>query len=204
MTRFLCCLLCAFVFTGCISASVSPTPRFYMLHSVDKDAVGEKFNMPADIIIGVGPVKIPQYLNRPQIVTQDKNKMLTFAQLDRWGEPLDSGLERLIAENLTLMLPGASLQLFPCNFAIPLKYQLILDVVQLDCDLEANLFLVVQWSIIDAQKKEMLVTQRAEFVQPINPHNYTGLVRALETACISLSRQIAQACSGLAQQEKIK
>jgi len=166
-----------------------------MLHSIDKAAVGEKFNLPADTIIEVGPVKIPQYLDRPQIVTQDKNKMLVFAQLDRWGEPLDAALERLITEDLAAMLPAASLQMFPYNFTIPLKYQVLIDIIQLDCALDGDLFLAAQWTIIDVPNKKMLLTKRSDFRQPVSPREYAGLAAALETVCAALSSQIAQTLS---------
>jgi len=188
-------MIFAFLLAGCISTSSSPNPRFYMLSSMDKDAVSQKFNMPADVIIEIGPVNIPEYLDRPQIVTQDKNKMLIFAQFDRWGESLDSALVRLLAENLTLMLPGASLQMFPCNFVIPLKYRVIIDVIQMDSELDKDLFLVAQWSIIDLKNKKMALTKRFEFRQPIDPHTYAGLAKTLSIACGSLSNEMAQAVS---------
>lgn len=203
MIRLFVYLVSIFLGAGCISASISPTPRFYMLHTKDKAATSQKFNMPQEVIIEVGPVVIPQYLDRPQIVTYDKNKMLVFAQFDRWGELLDEGIERSITENLTLMLPGASIQMFPCNFSIPLSYQLIIDIVKLDCDLDGNLYLVAQWSIINAQNKRMVLTKHSELSLPIDPHNYSGLVGVLESAVVSLSAEIAQAFSALPHPGKI-
>ena len=196
-------MICA-VFTlplcGCISVSNTPAPRFYMLSGVDNNQVSQKFAIPQDVIIAVGPVKIPDYQNRPQIVTQNKNKMLTFAQFDRWGEPLDMGLARSILENLTLMLPEASLGIFPCNFAIPVKYQVIADVIQLESDLNGDMFLVVRWSVINAKNNTMLITKRSEFRQAINPHSYSGLTVALSKACVLLSNEIAESLAALVKQ----
>lgn len=193
------CVIFAFLLCGCISVPKSPDPRLYMLQAAGKDNVGQRFDVPSDVIIEVGPVKIPGYLDRPQIVTEDKNKMLKFAQFDRWGEPLNSGLAQVITLNLAQALPGASLHVFPYDSSIPFKYQLILDVVQLESELDKDLFFVVQWSIIDAPKNKMLLTKKSEFRQPINPHDYTGLTAALSTACVSLSAEIAEA---LAKQQK--
>ena len=73
------------VLSGCISISVpnSPNPRFYMLESVNKDQGIKKINLPSSVFISVGPVKIPQDQDRPQIVTIAKDKALNFAQFDR-------------------------------------------------------------------------------------------------------------------------
>ncbi len=103
-----------------------------MLSTVAGPPVTEKINIPPGVIIGIGPVKIPEYLDRPQIVTKTKDKMLNFAQFDRWGESLDLGLARLIREDLTIMLPGAKLTLYPWNPSMAVKYQIAIEVIQLD------------------------------------------------------------------------
>lgn len=183
--------------SGCISVPNSPASRFYTLQSLDENQAGKKFDITPGLIIGVGPVKIPEYLNRPQIVTQDKNKMLNFAEFDRWGESLDSAIARLINEDLTIMLPDAAVRLFPWNLDIPVDYQVVMDIVQLECELDKDLFLAVQWSVIDLSDRKMLLIKRSEFRQTVTPRNYSGLARTLSAACASLSEEIAQALSAL-------
>ena len=190
----------AFVLGGCIAMSNSPTPRFYALQAMDENYAGEKFNIPSSVIIGIGPVKVPEYQNRPQIVTQDANNMVTFAQFDRWGEPLDFALLRLISENLSAILPGATLVTSPWHLDIPVKYQVIMDVVRLESRLDKNLSFSVQWSVIDLENKKMMFTKRSEFSNPIEPHDYSGLAKALSLECASLSGEIAKSLSLLATQ----
>lgn len=189
---------------GCVPVLNTPSPRFYLLRPIDKSEVKEEFILASDAIIAIGPVRIPEYQNRPQIVTKNKDGLLTFAQFDRWSEPLDTGLARLLLENLTLMLPKATLVMFPANFAIPLNYQLIAEVIQLENQLDKGIFFVVQWSIINAQDNKMVFTKRSEFRQPINPHNYPGLVEALSSACASLSSEIAKNIAELVNQPEVK
>jgi len=192
------------VLGGCISVSSSPNSRFYMLQPIDKEQVPNTFSIPKDIIIGVGPVKIPDYLDRPQMVTRNKNNTLSFAQFDRWGESMDFALERLVNKNLSLMLPGVPLEMFPWNLILTVKYQVIMDVVQLESRLDQDLNLVVQWSIIDLEEKKMVFIKRSEFRQPVTPHNYAGYAQALSAASASLSTEIAQALSTVAKQPKKK
>lgn len=202
--RIMVCVIFVTVLGGCLSVSNSPAPRFYMLHAVAEKQASRKFNIASGIIIGVNPVKIPEYQNRPQIVTQDKNRMLTFAQFDRWGESLDFALTSLMMENLSIRLPQATIEMFPGNLAVPAKYQVIIDVVRLESRLDNDLSFTAQWSIIDAQKKKMMLIKRSEFRQPINPHDYSGLVEALSAACASLSDEIAESLSSLANQPETK
>jgi len=187
----------ALVLSGCMSASNSPTPRFYMLQAVDGNQVSKKTNIASDVVIGVGPVKIPEYQDRPQIVTQDEEKMLKFAQFDRWGEPLDLGMMRLIGENLAVMLPEAKFTLYPWNSSVPVKYQVVVEIIQLDSDLDKDMFLVAQWLVIDVKNAKTMIIKRSEFRQSIVPQNYSGLVKALSMTCASLSSEIAETLAAL-------
>jgi len=184
-------LIFALFFSGCLSISSSPASRFYTLHTLSKDEAVEKSEFSSSIVIGIGPVKIPDYLNRPQIVTRDKSQMLKFAEFDRWGEGLSAGILRLINENLSAMLPQASIERFPWNLLLPVKYQVIVDVIQLECRLDEDVYLLVQWSMLDLVDKHMVMTRRSEFRQPIRQKNYEGLADALSSACAGLSREIA-------------
>jgi len=188
--------------SGCLSVANSPAPRFYTLKTMDKGQVSETFNIEPGVIVEVGPIGIPEYQDRPQIVTVDKEGMLKFAQFDRWGESLDSAIGRLLTDDLSAMFPAASFQIFPCNFSIPLTYQVVVDAVQLDSRLDKDMLLVVQWSIIDVKNKRMLLTKRSEFRQPVKPHNYSGLSGALSAACASLSKEIAANLSELSKKPK--
>jgi uncharacterized lipoprotein YmbA len=188
-----------FIFTasGCLSVPSTPNPRFYMLNSIGKEQAVEKLEIAPGSIIEVGPIGIPDYQDRPQIVTKNNDGTLSFAQLDRWGEPLDSGLARIISSNLAAMLPEVNLETYPCNFAIPLDYQVIANVVQLDSQLQKEMIFTVQWSIINAKNRKMVLTKRSQFIEPVNPPNYFGLSQALSSACVSLSREIAGELSKL-------
>ena len=190
--RYVIIILFSFVLVGCLSISNSPVPRFYSLQTINYSGEGKKFEIASKLNIGIGPIGIPEYQNRPQMVTQDKDGMVKFAQFERWGESLDAGLGRLILENLTAMFPQAEFQIFPCDFAIPLDYQVLVNVVKLESQLDKGVSLVAQWTIIDPKTKTMLLTKRSEFYQEINPHTYSGLAQALSRAGALLSNEIAE------------
>lgn len=191
---------------GCISlpnSPMSPTPRFYMLSAINDTQVSKKINIKPGSIIGVGPVKIPEFLDRPQIVTKDKQGILKFDEFNRWGESLDLGIARLIREDLTVMVPGTKLTLYPWNPSIAVKYQVVVEVVQLDSELDKDMFFVAQWTVIDVPNSKAIIIKRSEFHQPIMPQNYMGLAQTLSKACASLSSQIAEALTMLKTKENV-
>ncbi len=190
-------VLLVLALSGCLPVTSTPAPRFYMLHALERSQVSKKFDIAAGTVIVVGPVKIPKYMDRPQIVTRNRDNTLKFAQFDRWGEALDQALARMIAEDLSLMMPQAVCEMFPANYAIPYKYQVIVDVVHLTNRLNEDLAFVTQWSVLDSCANKMLLSKRSEFRMRIAPQNYFGLTDALSQGCASLSSEIAEALAGL-------
>lgn len=189
---------------GCVSVPVSPTPRIYSIRSINEASTGQKFSLPSGTIIDFGPVRIPEFLNRPQIVTENKDKTLKFSEFNRWGERLDTAFEYVISEDLAAMLPGAIVNIHPWNSSLTAKYQITVDVIRLESELDKDLTFVAQWVVVDVKTKKPLFIKRYEFLQPISPHDYHGLVETLNKACASLSIEIAESLVSLAAKDESK
>ncbi|MBU1869159.1 MAG: PqiC family protein [Candidatus Omnitrophica bacterium] len=200
--KIMICVVFVLLLNGCMSIPNSPNPRFYTLFVSDSGQADKKFDIAADTIVGIGPIRIPEYLDRPQMVTIEKDKTMKFAQFDRWAGPLDLNLGYAIRENLVLLLPQASFTIYPWNLSLPVKYQVVMDIIQLDAELQKNLTFVAQWSVIDANDGKMLLIKRSEFRLPIGPQSYFGIAKTLSFACASLSSEIAEALVAVSSQAK--
>jgi uncharacterized lipoprotein YmbA len=166
-----------------------------MPHSIVNSQAAQKFDFPPRVFVGVGPARVPDYVDRPQMVTQEKNGTLNIAQFDRWAEPLDSVILRLLDEDLAMMLPGANTVKFPWSVNNPVRYQVGLDIIQMDSDLAKNLTLIARWHIYDADNRQTVFSKRSEVITPIAGHNYSGLSEALSAAIASLSSEMAEQLS---------
>jgi len=185
--------------SGCISVPDSPSPRFYTLQPI-KEAGSADIGDAASLdgaVVGIGPVTLPEYYSRPQIVTRKSDNTIEFAQFDRWAEPLDKSIGRVLGNNFSVLLPKLNIELFPWHGAIPIKYQVIMEVIQLECRLDGEAVLLMQWSVFDA-RKELLFAKRSEYRTPVGPHTYAGLVQAISVLCESASREITAALAELA------
>ena len=80
---------------------------------------------------------------------------------------------------------------------MPVKYQVVVEIIQLDSELDKDLFLTAQWQIIDTKNTKTVIIKRSEFRQSITSQDYPGLAKALSTACMSLSSEIAEALAML-------
>jgi uncharacterized lipoprotein YmbA len=182
---------------GCLSVPDSPGPRLYMPRVMDKSQITQTFSLAPNVVVAVGPVRVPEYLNRPQMVTLGKDNLLDVAQFDRWAESLDLAMLRLLDEDLALMLPQTNVVKFTWNILIPVKYNVVVDVIQLESRLDQDLLIVAQWTVVDLENKQMVVSKRWVSRQPITPHNYSGLSEALSISCANLSSEIAQELSAI-------
>ena len=63
--------------------------------------------------IGVGPVIMPGYLDRVQIVTRTGTDQVEISVFNRWAEPLEDGIARILAEEIGARVPTDRIVMFP-------------------------------------------------------------------------------------------
>ena len=64
----------------------SPTPRYYSLSPMQDQAVSKRSSPVHNAIIGIGPVKLADYLDQPRLVNRRSDNQLTVAEHDRCKE----------------------------------------------------------------------------------------------------------------------
>ena len=89
---------------GCVSLKRTPEARFFVLRSLAEPPAAGAPNAPRGLV-AVMPVRLPGHLDRPQLVTWAAPGELRIDEFLRWGEPLDTGFTRTLAENLATLLP---------------------------------------------------------------------------------------------------
>ena len=98
------------------------------------------------VSLGVGPISIPDYLKTRKIVMNRDDHLLKLAEYDRWAEPLDAGVSRVMSVNLALLMNTNRVQLFPWRRdAIP-EYAVRVAVIQFAAQGNEAL-LVAEWAI---------------------------------------------------------
>ena len=89
---------------ACVSLMRTPEARFFVLRSLVEPPSLAQARSPV-ILVGVLPVSLPGYIDRPQVVTWAAPGELRIDEFVRWGEPLDEGVTRTLMENLGALLP---------------------------------------------------------------------------------------------------
>jgi uncharacterized lipoprotein YmbA len=180
---------------GCAS---SPPSRFYLLSPLETTPPGMKPSADEQCVsIGIGPVKIPDYLNQTKIVTRGEGNQLTLAEFDRWAELLKDNLVSVLAKNLSNLLCTKSIVLFPWRGGMPIDYRIEMEVLRLDGNLGGNVSLEAWWMIFSGDGKKMVFSKKSTFTEAITGKDYDSLVSAESRTVGLLSSEIAQAIKTL-------
>ena len=177
---------------GCLGKSQSP--RFYTLSPLTEDKAMAKSDTSArDTSIGIGPIKLADYLDQSKLVIRTGDNRLVKAEFDLWAGALKDNLTNVLAENIGLLLPTEQIYIYPWRLSEPMDYQIILDVVRFDGDLGKDAWLVARWSIVGGKDKELLAVSRSSIREPVTGSGYDALVTAQSRALAKLSHEIVEA-----------
>ncbi len=199
--RILALAVSVIMLAGCINLGLgkgtTKSTKFYVLHALDSPEAERKADIPDAWVIGVGPVTLPQYLNRPQImirVSQNEYQIAPFAQ---WAEPLRDNFSGVLADNLSVLLETDKIAVFPWKTYTPIDYKIEVDVIHFDGEKGGDVRLHVRWIIFDKDSKTLLKIRKSNFRTQANAGNYGAMVSAMSQTLADLSREIADSIKDL-------
>lgn len=189
------CLLLA---TGCSS----PPTRFYVLSTLP-DSRPMSLDAGPDVAVGVGPLELPDYLDRPQIVTRTGQNELNLAEFDKWAESLKDNATQVLAENLAVLLPSKKVVTYPWKRSTPIDFQVAVKVTRFDHTIGGETVLGTRWSILSGDAGKELFSRESRYTERPSGGGYNATVAAMNRALAQFSRDVAgaiaaQASSGLA------
>jgi uncharacterized lipoprotein YmbA len=187
-----------FLISGSCALRSSTTTKFYILSPLARPVVEKQDEKGKKCkTIGVGPLHLPAYLDRPQIVTRVNPNELKLAEFDNWAEPLKDNVTRVLVENISRLLCTEAVVIFPWKKSSHIDYQIDIKIVWMDGKLGEKAILVTQWAIIDASGKSVLVTKNSQYSESVAETTYSALVAAHSRLIATLSHDIAQAIKSL-------
>jgi uncharacterized protein len=185
-------LFLSLLLAGCFGGG-GPATRFYLLSSIPEEgrhpAVPER--APA---IGVGPVRFPDYLDRPEIAMGSNPNQLRLSEFHQWAEPLKNNFERVLGENLALLIPTDSIVSFPWDRSTRIDYQVKLDVIRFLVDEhDDDAALIARWRIVDWKEKKTLAIRKSDIRVAVEGSGYEAIAAAQSRTLARLSEEIAGA-----------
>ncbi|QLA20095.1 PqiC family protein [Desulfolutivibrio sulfoxidireducens] len=142
-------------------------------------------------VLGIGPVELPAYLDRTQIVTQGGTTSMHLAEFDQWIEPVHDNFQRILMENLSGMLRAGPLVSHPWPVGMHPERQVAIQVRRFDGELGQQAVLRAEWGVFDADGR-MLLWRQTALREPVNGPDYPALVAAQSRLVTVFAAEIAQ------------
>ncbi len=147
--------------------------------------------------VGLGPVVLPPYLERPEIVTREGPNGVRLAEYHRWAEPLEPLLVRTISGHLYALLDAEDVVPVPQRRDAPLDRVVEIEVLRLDADEAGQATLDARWWVYGGDGATLLQSGRSRVTEAgAPPPDYGAIVAAMSRAIAAASRDIAAAVRG--------
>jgi uncharacterized lipoprotein YmbA len=177
--------------TGCSIKSETAPSRFYMLRPIQEEAAPTSAAAADGPTLLLGPLEIPAYLDRPQIVTRAPGAEVKLSEFERWAEPLRDNIARVLADNLATLVPAPRVSARRTIQPKDPDLRVAVELIRLDGSLGGNVVLDAQWSLFGEDPDRALETDRIRIERPTSGADYGSFVEALSLALADFSRALA-------------
>lgn len=179
------CLL--FIMAGC---SRSPRVTFYTLEPAAPVAASVAATaVPA---IAVGPVTLPDVVDRPQFVVWVAANRVEIMETHRWAEPLKSKIPRVIAENMNHLLGSDRVASSLQYAAVDADYRVLVDIRRFEALPGEAVTVEAVWSLRRAAGGAPK-TGRILAREPVRGEGFDPLTAAYGRALLTVSADLAKA-----------
>jgi uncharacterized protein len=177
---------------GCSLTSPRPDlTQYYVLTALPSSAPSAITRHP--LVIGLGPVTLPGYLDHNEIATRVGPNQLDFSSSDRWAEPVDQNFKNVLARNLGELTGTDQIVQFPWYSNAKLDYKIELNVGRFDANQAGLATLHAKWIIREARSDRILLEHETALTRPASSTSTAAEVAALSQSLGSLSQAIAEA-----------
>jgi uncharacterized lipoprotein YmbA len=183
-------LLLALLGAGCVG---SPPTKLYTLSAVGPSASEIRPPQSNPAVIALGPVTLPDYIDRPQIVTRQSAFRLELAAYDQWAAPLYDMLPRVLVEDLALRLPSDRVVSFPQVSEASFDYRVAVDVSRFDVDATGQATLAARWQLYSRTTPRALQVADDVLQRRSEGEGYGSYAASLSGVLADLADRIAQA-----------
>jgi uncharacterized protein len=168
--------------------------RLYTLLPAAEAAVEGEARGPA---LGLDPVILPAYLDRPEIVTRAGGHQVRLSESDKWIEPLQPMFRRLLQERLREATGAREVVPVPSPGGDEPRHAVAVEVERFDADEAGKVLLDARWRVYRPATGRTVRAGRAMIEERgAAPPDYPGLVAAMGRAVDALADAIAAAVPG--------
>jgi len=178
-------LLLALMLAGCASSGGSAV-SYYLL---TPDMSGKIVSRP-DLRVGVGPVELPEYLSRPQVLVQVGSSRVVANKQHRWAGPLQKNFTDVLTTNIGYRLGSANVVIYPWESPRSVDRQVVIKVTRFIAS-DDGVHLEARWRLLDrngTQRKSGTIA----LADSADIEDYDAIVTAMSRLTGRLADRIVQ------------
>jgi uncharacterized lipoprotein YmbA len=144
-----------------------------------------------DTVLGMGPILLPGYLSRPQLVRRSGETQLVFSDTEAWAEPLDRNVARVLSENLGKQLGTVEILQYPWFSNVEVDYQVPIEILRFEVQADGSVLLDARWAIRHPRSKLLLFSRQSRIRELPADSSTEAQVKAMSSALGRLSVDVA-------------
>jgi uncharacterized lipoprotein YmbA len=190
MPRFVITAGCAALLS--VACGTAPRERFYTLNAVASPAGGNAAGMKARYNVAVGPVSLPEMVDRPQLVIRRGENRVDLLEQHRWAESLRTQIARVLAADLGARLGDAQVASYTDYASRNADYRVVIDIERFDGTPGDAVTVQAVWTIRRVEGAAPK-SGRSLAREPVRDGGYEELAAAYARALSVIGGEIANA-----------
>lgn len=171
------------------SCGTSPPVRYF---SLEPEEVPGTANEAHAVIVGLGPLRMPEYLKRTQMVTRGSGAEVEIHDYARWAEPVSKAMHRVVAADVDANLDGVVVVAYPYLESLPVDYVVLGQVDRFDSDASGRTLLQLQWTVLGPNHEALIPPRRAHYeTRAATPGDPGAIARSMNQALEQFSRDVS-------------
>ncbi|MEW8507898.1 MAG: PqiC family protein [Candidatus Thiodiazotropha sp.] len=184
-------LIISLLCIGC--AGPSQATRFYRLDAqlerVESITVKPRAGQQ---LIGIGPISLADYLDRPQIIERQSSHRLLLHEFDHWAGSLKENIVQLVTDLVRRKLVDMQVVSYPWHGSLRPDYEVLMKVNRFEREGD-RVWLQLNWSLIRSQDRRLVEMQQLILHEPIADAGIDATVAAASRVMGQLAQRIAEA-----------
>jgi len=153
-------------------------------------ATSSQRGTPVPLVVGVGSLTLPDYLDRAQIVTRQGEHHIALAELDRWGEPLRDGIVRTLRLDLATELGSESVVADARHGAADVDLVVSVEVLRFERVSSVGVEVAARWWVRDGRSGARLIDRESHIRLALSHADAEAAVASFSQALATMSHQI--------------
>ncbi len=195
-------LVTSIVLALAASGCAATVTRYYTLSPAEPAAPSAR-SAESAVLIGIGPVELPDYIDIRNIVVRTGDNTLDQAAFDQWGGSLDDMIPRVLVDNLHARMPSDHFVAFPQSGDLPFDFRVPVTISRFDVSTAGEAVVVARWQIRGKAGSGTLLVRETTARFQGSGRTYSDRVAALSKALGLLTDDIAAALATMPR-ERVK